>query len=206
MIQRNFNKNKLFSFVINKNIYNDNIIQYIKKNFKYYIIFKSNEYGNDIQPTLQAVHYIIKYFPSIEYIYKIHTKTDNIYRNSGVHYLLDKNVEELKELLNSVNSNCVGYPDYYLTIKDEFYNFKYRKIYNKYINLNNKFVINTIFFCSINVFKEIFEFIKNNNTLSFFNNNMYDTNQININSPNHLLERLFGCIIVNNINYSNNFL
>ena len=62
--------------------------------------------------------------------------------------------------------------------------------------LNKKyFVKSSIFYCRKEIFDNVIKFIKNNNYIQYFTNNLYDNNIINItNSPAHWLERLFGII------------
>ena len=62
--------------------------------------------------------------------------------------------------------------------------------------MNKKyFIAGTIFFCQSIVFDSVINFIKNNNYKSYFLNNLYDNNQVNVqNSPIHFIERLFGRI------------
>lgn len=161
------------------------------------IIFKSKEYGSDIIPTLQAINYMKKY--DIRFVYKFHTKSDKKWFNDCTNYLI--NLEDIN--LNEY-SNCVGAKDYYLSIYDKKYlNNKY--IIKKYENHYHKkyFVRGSIFLTHIKTFLKVIEFIKNNNYISYFINNMYDTNAVNFsNSPIHFLEALFGIIQVN-INYQN---
>jgi GT2 family glycosyltransferase len=161
------------------------------------IIFKSNEYGSDIIPTLQAINYMKRY--NIRWVYKFHTKSDKKWFNNCTDYLI--NLEDIN--LNE-HSNCIGAKDYFLSIYDKKYiNNKY--IIKKYENHYHKkyFVRGSIFLTHIKTFLKVIEFIKNNNYISYFINNMYDTNAVNFsNSHIHFLEVLFGIIQVN-INYQN---
>lgn len=171
------------------------LINLVKK-FKNYIIFKANEYGNDIIPTLQSVNYMINNYNNIKNIYKFHTKRDCKWFNNCTDFLLNN------ELKYNNDCNCIGNPKYYKNLNRDYCQInrikKYYCLYfiNKYkhkIN-KNKFVAGTIFYTDINTYKEVLNIVKENH-YSYFVNNTYDNNLVNLkNSPNHFLERLFGCI------------
>ena len=163
------------------------------ENIENIIIFMSNNYGSDIIPSLQAMNYIFNNY-NIEYVYKIHTKNKKNILDKALSILnIDINV-----LINKIDNNicnCVGNETLITKMKIDPFNKKLVKLYKKYININKSFIASTIFFCHSNVIKKVLEFIENNNTISYFINNMYDTNMINYdNSPLHFIERLFGII------------
>lgn len=177
----------------------------ITENFDNYVIFISKEYGNDITPTLQMYYHFSedkKY--NYKYVIKLHTKSHKEQFNLCVDYILGKKNRILKELLSITSnasktqktSNCVGYPNFHIPIKNDRFNKLLIDKYNKYIDLNKSFVATTNFFCEKSNMDKIIEFLKENNYNSFFLMNMYDNNYVNKEvSPVHFLERLFGVII-----------
>ncbi|ULY68470.1 hypothetical protein [Chlorella virus XW01] len=164
-----------------------------KINCKNRIVYLTDDYGNDIIPTLIAYN-DVKNKIQLNYIIKLQTKYNIQFFNNNTDYLLNKKLNELIILLE--NNNCIGNPNYYSSIKiDKFYNSLLIIKYQNYININKYFVAGTMFFCHKVVFDKIIDFIKNNNYRSYFINNLYDTNSVNkLASPVHFLERLFGLI------------
>ena len=73
---KNYSNNEDFALGIcfrNKEIHNQ-LIEYIKNNFLNYAVFITNEFGNDIIPTLIMYKHIIKKI-NFTYIIKLHTKS-----------------------------------------------------------------------------------------------------------------------------------
>lgn len=186
------NTKQLILFVINFKI-NPNEFPEITTHFTNYILFTTKEFGNDIIPSLQAINYALNKF-DIEYVYKLHTKSDAKAFNDCIDYLLSRDKNDLvKQLYNK--SNCVSHPEYYLNLKSDAFNSKLIYKYKDYIDLSKKFVIATNFFCSSDNIKKILLFVEKNESMAYFNNNLYDNNFILFsNSPIHFLERLFGVI------------
>lgn len=170
----------------------------IINNFTNYAMYVSNEFGNDIIPTL-LMYYDLKSKIKLNYIIKLQTKQNVLWYSDLTDYLLDKNLNKLTKLLNKNynNSNSLGHKSYYLNIDVEKYtNYKLKKKYYKYTN-KKMFVAGTIFFCNSNLFDVVIKFIKKHNYRAYFVNNLYDTNIINVsNSLIHFVERLFGVICV----------
>jgi hypothetical protein len=168
----------------------DNFIEIIDDNFDNYAIYSSNEFGNDITPSMLMYNDIIKNY-KYDYIIKLHTKTNHLYYKS-TSILLKYNLTELiNKKEHEINSNCFGYK--YVEIQDDVYN---KLLYEKYNNIinKNKFVEGTIFFTDAVCFNQANHFLKENYYI-FFISNMYDNNNINKhNSYVHFLERLFGII------------
>ena len=178
-----------------KNIEDYTCLQEVIAMFPTRIVFKCKEYGTDIIPTLQTIHAIKQY--NINYIYKLHTKTDNKWFDECTDYLLQTPPDKLKSTLISKNKNCIGHKDYYLNIHHSSEVDHCQKLKQKYSKLFDKtdFIKGSMFFCNIAVFTTILKFIQENNYQSYFLNNCYDTNIVNFdNSPIHFLERLFGII------------
>jgi hypothetical protein len=101
-----------------------------------------------------------------------------------------------KLLENQTNyCNCIGHPNYYITLSNDIFNNELHIKYSNYLNANNSFVGGTIFYTTSDVIIEVINFIKKNNLRSYFLNNLYENNCINKDySPIHFIERLFGVI------------
>jgi hypothetical protein len=187
-------------FMVGVVLKNEKMVKKLKdiilESFKNVVIFLSKEYGNDITPSLQAYYYFQKRY-AYKNIIKLHTKSDiNAFRNC-VEPLLNISCHEILKLANDSGYNCISNNKYYMSIFNDRHNKIILKKYIDKVNINAKFVATTNFFCKRIVFDAIIEFIHNNNPRSFFINNMYDTNEVNLdNSPIHFLERLFGIINV----------
>ncbi len=168
-------------FIINNKI-NITIVD-----FNNYAIYKSNEFGNDIVPTL-LVYSLIKDL-NFKYIIKLHTK-NNTFFTRATDYLLDKSLEEL---LKKKYNNCNTISHSYCNIKLDRFNLN---LYKKYKNLikNEYFSVATIFLINNNIMNKILQFLIDNYKYCVFNN-MYDDNSINRNNSYvHFIERLFGII------------
>jgi len=186
----NFN----ISFCFNSKTIYEHFKQKIHKNFLYFSIYFTNEYGTDIQPTIFMYNDICKKY-NFEYVIKLHTKSIKNEYNELTDFLLSNNLSVLKKKINLENSNCVGPENYYLSIDDDPFNKKNISKYIELLDLNKKFVRGTIFFTEDKIFKKVINFIKNNDYKSFIFNNLYENNTINFDySPTHFLERLFGII------------
>ena len=201
---KNYSNNEDFALGIcfrNKEIHNQ-LIEYIKNNFLNYAVFITNEFGNDIIPTLIMYKHIIKKI-NFTYIIKLHTKSEIIWFNELVDFLFNLNLKELRMILKSeIDSNCLGNSNYkyYIDNKNNFEYFVNKKLKDKYKGKMDKkyFIAGTIFFCEKITFDTILDFIENNNFRCYFTNNFYDSNIINFtNSPLHFIERLFGTIKLN---------
>jgi len=192
----NYKKIETFniSFCFNSKVVYEHFKQIINKNFIYFSIYFTSEYGTDIQPTLFMYNHICKKY-SFDYIIKLHTKSIKTEYNDLTNFLLSNSLSTLKKKFNKNISNCVGPDNYYLTMNDDIFN---KRNVIKYINcldINKKFVRGTIFFTEHKIFVKVIDFIRNNDYKSFIFNNLYENNSININySPTHFLERLFGII------------
>jgi GT2 family glycosyltransferase len=161
--------------------------------FPHRIVFRCKEYGSDIIPSLQAIHYAQKY--NLQYIYKFHTKSDKKWFDDCTDYLLQTDQATLKSIAQK--KKCVGPNDYYLDINHRSEQIHCIQLKQKYLHLcdKTKFVKGSMFFCKMEVFTAVLQFIKQHQSRSWFLNNGYDTNIVNLdNSPTHFLERLFGII------------
>jgi hypothetical protein len=155
-----------------------------------YVVFLSKEYGTDIIPTLQA-YSKIKQSYKIKNLIKLQTKSDNELRNTIVDHLLKV---DLNAFVPPENSNCYGLT--YLTQQVDSFNLKLIDRFIEYLDLSKCYVAMTMFACQSIVFDKVIELITTNH-LMFYTNNMYDDNSLNVNYPVHLLERVFGTVIIN---------
>ena len=166
----------------------------VKNNFTNYGLFISTEYGNDIIPTIMMFNYLDNKI-KLHNIIKLHTKSsDESWFNESINFLLDN----INLLCNYVydNCNCIG--NYKYLKNYDIYNMNLELI-NRYSSKINKkkFITGSNFYCNKSVFNEIINIVKDDYKM-FFNNNMYDTNEILYDrSPIHTLERLFGIIKLN---------
>ncbi len=173
-------------FIINKNI---NIDIKIFEVFDNYAVYKTNEFGNDIVPTLLVYRNIVILNLDYEYIIKLHTKS-NTYFTRATDYLLKEPLEQL--LLRKI-SRCNTISHSYYNIKADKFNLN---LYKKYKNLirNEQFSVATIFLINKDIFFKVLLFLLDNYKYCVFNN-MYDDNSVNRhNSYVHFIERLFGLI------------
>ena len=172
----------------------DNFIEIIQNNFDNYAIYSSNEFGNDITPTILMYNDIIQTQPNFEYIIKLHTKTNYLY-NELVSFLLTCTLDELIHKKDALtNCNCLG--NNYMESKNDPFNQKLYKKCKDIIITDNNFVEGTVFFTDAKCFNKTNDFFKENYYI-FFISNMYDNNSVNIeNSYVHFLERLFGIISI----------
>jgi len=170
----------------------DNIKQIIKKHFEFYAIYKCNEFGTDIIPTMLMYNDIIKthHFP---HIIKLHTKRIKDHYVKLTSYLLST---PLKTLIKNKHDdcNCIGFPDNYISLSDDIYNQTILSRYKSQMKMST-FVAGTIFYTTGIVFDTVLQFIKTNNYREYLLNNLYENNSINKDySPIHFLERVFGII------------
>jgi hypothetical protein len=165
----------------------------IKKNFIYYSIFITKEYGTDIIPTLMMYNAIRSKYKFI-HIIKLHSK--RIYKpfTDLTKFLLSHDLEYILRQQSNI-CNCIGHPDYYIKLSDDIFNKVILKENYYNVNVRKTFIAGTIFYCNYIIFDKVIDFIKNNNYRAYILNNLYENNTINKEySPIHFLERLFGII------------
>ena len=170
----------------------DKIKQIIKDNFEFYAIYKCNEFGTDITPTILMYNDIIKshYFP---HIIKLHTKRIKSHYVKLTRYLLSMPLNTLIKNKHH-DCNCIGVPANYISLSDDIYNTTILARYKSQMN-KSTFVAGTIFYTTGIVFDSVLKFIKTNNYREYLLNNLYENNSINKDySPIHFLERVFGII------------
>jgi len=182
------------SFCFQSKIIYEHFREIINKNFQYFSIYFTNEYGTDIQPTLFMYNDISKK-NNFKYIIKLHTKSIKNEYNDLTNFVLTNSLDNLKKKLNKNMCNCVGPDNYYLTLNNDIFNKRNVSKNINLLNINKCFVRGTIFFTDHETFSKVIDFIKNNDFKSYIFNNLYENNSINLNfSPTHFLERVFGII------------
>jgi hypothetical protein len=169
----------------------DTIIPIINENFKTNnIIYSTNEFGNDITPSLLLYDELVKTY-KFEHIIKLQTKSDLTFLDNSIDYLINKNLNNLL-LEKNINSSTIGFM--YINYKsDSPYNQILKTKFNNLIK-NNCFVPGTIFLTTNDIMIKVIDFFKTNYKEVFFQN-MYNNNLLNIHcSYIHFIERLFGYI------------
>lgn len=192
-IQKKFN----VSFCITSSLmHSEKMKMLIKNNFEFFSIYISNEYGNDIIPTM-LMYDMIQQKYNFTHIIKLHTKSIKYQFDNLTDFLLSHPIEKL--ITHPItDSNCIGY-QYKPLYTDNFNRDSIQK-FDHYLNRNFSFVPGTIFYTQKVIMDKVLFLIKNENYRSFLLNNLYDDNSINKHySPIHFLERLFGVINLNTI-------
>ena len=193
-----------YDFYVNICLYSSNEnVQIIKNEILKYkpnaIITTYENIGMDIGPFLKQIKLIKESGKSYNYILKLHSKSDNIWRNELMDPLLS-NPETIKNYLHSFTNNSdVGMvcSKGWLLNMDNLNNSilsELLKKYNLYINKTCKFVGGTIFWIKWDILK------------SFFTVNVIDDiyshlekGYMSNNTPTyvHSMERLLGILIIN---------
>lgn len=158
-----------------------------------YILYVSNDLGNDITPTLLMYDDIrTNYY--FDYVIKIHTKTNPDMLHPLLYTALSTTLQnKILAYENNKNSSSNGNFKFYRNIDDDLFN---KNLYSKFSHLITKreFISGTIFFTYFRVMDNMIVFMKAN-YLNIFLQNTYDDNQLNKNnSYPHFMERLFGLI------------
>ena len=176
------------AFCINYKLTNT-IVPLIKAQFTNYIIYSSNEFGNDITPSLLLYDEIINKY-NFDYILKIHTKSDVLFLYKAMNYLFNAKLDDLL-LRQNANSSSIGFT--YIKNTQDIYNTMLNSKYS-YLFKNNEFVPGTIFLTQKCVMDNVLQFLIDNYKIIFYQN-MYDDNTLNKDcSYVHFMERLFGYI------------
>ena len=168
----------------------NNVLPIIKEYFNTnFIVYSSNEAGNDIVPSLLAYDEIVSNFNySFNYIIKIHTKSDALFLQKATDYLLNSDLNNLL-LKNNANSSSIGFD--YIEKKNDPFN---ANLCSQLIRIlvKKEFVPGTIFLTTKCIFDKVLIFFKDNYKTIFLQN-MYDNNSLNKDASYvHFMERLFG--------------
>lgn len=132
----------LFLININQDLISENEIKEIKNEFQNAIFTLSENKGMDIFGFFTQIKYIIKNKISLKYICKLHTKTDDNWRNNLLNSLCGSKLIIKNNIKLFKNNKDIGLlcPKKYLILMDHFNTpiivniFNYLKIENKYID------------------------------------------------------------------------
>lgn len=217
---KDINHNIYFT-IIDKQIKPENII-YLQNKYQNIVILICENKGMDIGLFLMALHYIQKQNYKHDYIIKIHTKTNDSFRNQSLYNLMGSSeiiINNIKKLNNNNNGMISGNTIYsYNHDKDPFiYNLYYldqliKYLYNENINFNKmEFSAGTFFIIKNDVFdilnitniEYIYNMLNNNESLDYYWYSIFYN--FNINNKNEI----YNDYIIskknkyaNNINYS----
>lgn len=171
---------------INYNVF-DAAMSLIKSNFTDYIVYVSNESGNDITPSMLMYSDISTKY-EFDYILKLHTKSDLNFLKRAYAPLLKSNLQDVLSTKNA-KSSSIGFM--YMEGRDDKFN---KALFSKYSHLykNTEFVPGSIFLTNATTMNNVLTFLKYN-YVTLFLQNMYDNNSLNMDySYVHFMERLFG--------------
>lgn len=178
-------------------------IEYLKNKYTTSVILSSENRGMDIGLFLISLYYIKINKLNHDYIIKIHTKTNNNFRNESLHNIMgseNKIINNLKKIskenIGMISGNVIyKYNEY----KDPFTNNYYhlekliKYLYNESINNENlEFVAGTFFMAKMKIFNVLniqnIDYIYNNlnniDTLDYYWYSIYYN--ININNKNKI--------------------
>lgn len=179
----NFDKiNINIYFVLINDISKENI-DYLKKKYKEIVIIIAENKGMDIGLFLVGLHYININNYYYDYIVKVHTKTNDGFRDNVLNNLIGSediiinNIKKLsRENIGMISgSNIFKYHKDRDTFRSNYYHLDniIRYLYNEDINNNYlEFVTGTFFICKYKILK-----ILNNNNIEYIYNNLnnYDS-------------------------------
>ena len=152
-----------------------------------YFIIETNEYGNDIIPGIIGFNFINQLL-IFDYILKLQTKSNDVWRNENIDYFLYKNEQEFIDLLE--NKEFVCNPKYERNICFKMIS---KESFEGFYQEGDTFPAGSIFFVKKSKFENIIKFIKKYGYLKYFLQNLYDNHSVlRKKSPIHFLERLFG--------------
>jgi hypothetical protein len=215
----------IYFFIINEYATDFNI-NYLKHKYKDCVIASCENKGMDIGPFLLNLHYIKTRHYNHEYIFKLHTKSSDIFRNDSLNILInshDNILENIKKLsiskTNTENGIFAGNIIYkYNNFKEAFQSNLYhirnliKYLYNEEIIYDKlEFVAGTMFISKLKIFNilsplkilEIYEQLNTINTLDyhwyslFYKIDVNDKKRIYYDYNNYKINRY-----PNNLNYS----
>ena len=200
----NFNSiNINFYFVLIKDITNIENLSYLKEKYKYSVILTAENRGMDIGLFFISLLYMRLKNYNHDYLFKIHTKTDDHFRNQTLEKLFgsyDRIIENIK-LLNNPNVGMLSgnsiykFRDHPNVFLSNYYHLQnsVQYLYNENINNNYlEFVAGTMFFVKLKLFSiltmDVLEyFYKNLNNIDTLDYYWYSIfYKININNKDHI--------------------
>lgn len=174
-------------FVLINDIIRDEIIEYLKNNYKYSVILGAENRGMDIGLFLVNLHFMKKNNINHKYIFKIHTKTNDDFRNQTLNILM-KDHNKIIENIKLLSSDDVGiysgnfiykYTNDRGVFESNYYHLKnlVNYLYNEELNTNNlEFVAGTMFIIkskifdilNINIIEYLYKSLNNIETLDYY--------------------------------------
>jgi hypothetical protein len=174
-------------FVLINDIVNDEIIEYLKNNYKYSVIISAENRGMDIGLFLVNLHFMKKNNINHKYIFKIHTKTNDDFRNQTLNILM-KDHNKIIENIKLLSSDDVGiyagnfihkYSNDRGVFESNYYHLKnlVNYLYNEELNTNNlEFVAGTMFIIkskifdilNIHIIEYLYKSLNNIETLDYY--------------------------------------
>ena len=138
------NNNFLYAFNFNNTLNKDDLnasYSIISKNFINYIITTTNNYGNDIIPSLFLYNYITNIEKiNIKYILKIQTKKNKKFFDDNINTLITENIHYLINILNNNKQiDSIGTNKYLYKIDSYNLNLIEKVINNQNLNFKNDF-------------------------------------------------------------------
>lgn len=194
--------NKLNKYLLAISYYDDDVINQLSKkinsNFNEYFIIKTNNLGSDITPSLILYHNL-KQIISFDLVMKLHTKTNDKWRNELILPLI-KNMDAILDSFNNNKYIAMICAKKWLLNFDQHCSLYAKEILNTNdIGRNKKFCGGTCFINREKYWEKILYNISESITKSLFFFPYYICNSIfKNNSPPHTYERIFGYIIDNN--------
>jgi hypothetical protein len=195
----NFNKiNVNFYFVIINIHANLENINYLKNKYPNSVILNAENRGMDIGLFLLSLYYIKINKHNHEFIIKIHTKTNDNFRNETLQNIMGSNeiiINNFKKLckddIGIISGNTIyKYSEFEDAFNDNYYHLEklIKYLYNEDINKDNlEFVAGTMFIAKINIFNilnivnidYIYNKLNNSDTLDYYWYSVYYKIDIN---------------------------
>ena len=182
---KNFNKiNVNIYFILISEIAEPENIEYLKLKYKEIVIIITENKGMDIGLFLAGLHYININNHYHDFIIKLHTKTNDEFRDSVLNKLIGdqdiiiNNIKKIsKENIGMISgTNIYKYNEYKDAFNSNYYHLDniIKYLYNEDINNDYlEFVAGTFFICKYKIFK-----ILNNNNIEYIYNNLNNYNSL----------------------------
>ena len=176
----------IYFFMIKEFDTSDNI-NYLKQKYKECVIAICDNKGMDIGPFLLNLHYIKTNQYNHDYIFKIHTKSSDNFRNESLNILMKShdviltNIQKLSDKMNGIFAGNIiyKYNDYKDAFLSNLYHIKniIKYLYNEDIIYDKlEFVAGTMFIAKLEIFNilsplkliEIYEDLNTIDTLDYY--------------------------------------
>ena len=185
-------------FVLINDIVTDDKIEYLKDTYKYSVILSSENRGMDIGLFLINLHFMKKNKYEHDFIFKIHTKTNDDFRNQTLNILME-NHERILENIKILSKDDIGmysgnfickYSNDRGVFESNYYHLKklVNYLYGEEIDTNNlEFVAGTMFIVKNKIFnilsldniEYLYKSLNNIDTLDYYWYSMFYKISIN---------------------------